>query len=124
MAEAGVALVPDDAIATRLRLEGNIAITRTWLTGSLEAVAAECERIGGEASALGLEHFAAIGRHNAGCALSRMARFDAALDNLEHAAAVWSEPPTSPFADNAELVAVLLAIGDWIARGRSPARPF
>ena len=29
-AEAGVALVPADAVSTRLRLEGNLAITRTW----------------------------------------------------------------------------------------------
>jgi DNA-binding SARP family transcriptional activator/tetratricopeptide (TPR) repeat protein len=111
VAKAGVELVPTDAIATRLRLEGNIAITQTWLTDSLEAVAVECQRIGDEASAKGLEHFAAIGRHNAGCALSRLARFDSALLNLEKAAAVWSDPPTSPFADNAELVTALLAVG-------------
>ncbi|HEU5324909.1 MAG TPA: hypothetical protein VFV59_03405, partial [Candidatus Limnocylindria bacterium] len=37
-AEDGVALVPPDAVATRLRLEGNIAITRTWLNEPLEAV--------------------------------------------------------------------------------------
>ena len=30
-AEAGVAIVPPDAVSTRLRLEGNVAITRTWL---------------------------------------------------------------------------------------------
>ncbi len=111
VAEEGVALVPSDAVATRLRLEGNIAITRTWLTDSLEAVAIECQRIGEEASALGLEHFAAIGHHNAGCALARMGRFEAALRHFDSAAITWSDSPTSPFADNAELVAVLLALG-------------
>ena len=111
IAQAGTQLVPEDAVATRLRLEGNIAITRTWLTSSLHAVAAECQRIGDEASAIGLEHFAAIGRHNAGCALSRMGRFDVALDNLERAAAAWADAPTSPFGDNSELVTTLLALG-------------
>ena len=111
VAEAGVALVPEDAVATRLRLEGNIAITRTWLTDSLEAVARECQRVAEEASNRGLEHFAAIGRHNAGAALLRMGKLDAALANLELAAATWASQPTSPFADNSELVEVLLALG-------------
>jgi len=120
VAEAGVKLVPDDAVATRLRLEGNLAITKTWLTESLDAVATECERISEESSARGLEHFAAIGRHNAGCALARMGRFEAARTSLEKAAAVWANPPTSPFADNAELVSVLLALGR-VDRARSIA---
>ena len=38
IAQLGVEIVPADAVATRLRLEGNLAITRTWLTGSLDAV--------------------------------------------------------------------------------------
>ena len=111
VAEDGVRLAPADALATRLRLEGNLAITRTWLTDSLSAVAVECQRIGDEASALGLEHFAAIGRHNAGCAQVRLGQFEAALHNLEQAAAVWGDQPTSPFADNAELVTAMLALG-------------
>jgi DNA-binding SARP family transcriptional activator len=119
-AEAGVALAPDDAVATRLRLEGNLAITRTWLTQNLSAVADECRRISDEASALGLEHFAAIGRHNAGCALLRLGQFEDALHNLEQAAAVWSDQPTSPFADNAELVTAMLALGQ-IDRARAAA---
>ncbi|MFP5327340.1 MAG: hypothetical protein ACLGHT_07645, partial [Acidimicrobiia bacterium] len=102
IAEAGVELAPEDAVATRLRLEGNIAITRTWLTDSLEAVARECERIGEEASALGLEHFAAIGYHNAGAVLLRMGQVDAAVRLLERASKLWAEPPTTPFGDNAE----------------------
>ena len=111
-AEAGVALVPTDAVATRLRLEGNIAITRTWLTSSLQAVVAECERIGADASAKGLEHFAAIAHHNAGGVLMRMGRLAGALRHLEAAAAFWTDPPTSPFADNSDLVIALTAAGN------------
>ena len=111
VAEEGVALVPADAVATRLRLEGNIAITRTWLTESLEAVALECQRIGDEASALGLEHFAAIGHNNAGGVLLRMGRLEQAIRHLEKAAAFWANPPNSPFADNSDLVLALLAAG-------------
>ena len=111
VAQAGAALVPADAVATRLRLEGNVAITGTWLTGSLEAVALECQRIGVEAASKGLEHFAAIAQHNVGGIYLRMARMPAALTYLEQAAKFWTDPPTSPFADNAELVAALLAVG-------------
>jgi DNA-binding SARP family transcriptional activator len=120
VADDGLALLPPDAHATRLRLEGNIAITRTWLTQPLEAVATECQRIGDEASALGLEHFAAIGRHNAGCALLRLGRFEPALRSLEQAATVWGDQPTSPFADNAELVMAMLALGQ-VDRARAAA---
>ncbi len=65
-AHAGAAMVPDDAFATRLRLEGNVAITETWLSGQMAEVVAECQRIAAEADRRGLEHFAAIARHNAG----------------------------------------------------------
>jgi LuxR family maltose regulon positive regulatory protein len=120
VAEEGVALVPPDDAATRLRLEGNIAITRTWLTDSLEAVAIECQRIGEEASARGLEHFAAIAHNNAGGVLLRMGRLDKAIRHLERAAIFWAHPPTSPFADNSELVIGLLAAGN-VDRARSIA---
>ena len=112
VAQAGADLVPPDAIATRLRLEGNLAITRTWLTEKLDVAVAECERIAAEASSRGFEHFAAIAKHNAGGLMLRMGRVRNAIDNLEEAARYWSQPPTSPFADNAELVAALLADGD------------
>jgi LuxR family maltose regulon positive regulatory protein len=110
-AEAGLELVPDDAYATRLRLEGNLAITRTWLAGSLEAVAAECRRIADEAGARGLEHFAAIANHNAGGMLRRLGRLDSALRHLEKAAEFWANLPNSPFADNSDLVITLTAAG-------------
>ncbi len=110
-AEAGVELVPPDAVATRLRLEGNLAITRTWLTEPLDAVVRECQRIAVEAAARGLEHFAAIAHHNAGGVLLQMGRLPEAIANLERAARFWSDPPTSPFADNTDLVLALLAAG-------------
>ena len=110
-AHAGAAMVPDDAFATRLRLEGNVAITETWLSGQMAEVVAECQRIAAEADRRGLEHFAAIARHNAGGILLRMGHADLALPNLDRAADFWADPPTSPFADNAELVATLLALG-------------
>jgi DNA-binding SARP family transcriptional activator len=106
-----VALVPPDAVATRLRLEGNIAITRTWLNEPLEAVVKECQRIAVEAASRGLDHFAAIAHHNAGGVLLQMGRLTEAFINLERAARFWADPPTSPFADNADLVVALLAMG-------------
>ncbi len=119
-AHAGAELVPDDAFATRLRLEGNVAITETWLSGRMAAVVAECRRIAAEADRRGLEHFAAIARHNAGGILLRMGQADLALPNLDRAADFWADPPTSPFADNAELVATLLALGR-VERARAVA---
>lgn len=103
VAEAGVAIVPSDAISTKLRLEGNVAITRTWLAGPLDAVVRECQRIAVEAAARGLEHFAAIGFHNAGEMQLRMGEIDKAIANLEKCARFWSETPTNPFAHNEEL---------------------
>jgi ATP/maltotriose-dependent transcriptional regulator MalT/DNA-binding SARP family transcriptional activator len=112
IAETGLAMAPPDAAATRLRLAGNLAITRTWMTEDLGAVARECQRIGGEATALGLEHFAAIAHHNAGAMLSRMGRLKDARAELRQAAMFWADPPLSPFADNHELVEVLVALGE------------
>ena len=110
-AEAGVDLVPEDAIATRLRLEGNLAITRTWVTQPYDVVLRECQRIAVEATARGLEHFAAVAHHNIGALANRMGRTNEALKSLEIAAKFWSDPPTSPFADNAEFAAALVASG-------------
>lgn len=107
-ADAGLALVPSDAAATRLRLEGNLAVSRTWLTQPLEVVVRECQRIAVESETLGLEHLAAIAHHNAGGLLLRMGRIVDAEFSLEKAARFWSDPPTSPFADNSEFVAALL----------------
>ena len=111
VAEAGVALVPDDDAATRLRLEGNLAITRTWLTQPMQVVVRECQRIALEAASRNLEHFAAVAHHNVGGLLLRMGCINEAIANLEIAAKFWSGPPTSPFADNSGLVAALVAAG-------------
>lgn len=108
VAEAGVILVPVDAVSTRLRLEGNLAITRTWMAGPLDAVVRECQRIAVESSARGLEHFAAIGHHNAGEMQLRMGHIDKAIVNLERAAKFWAETPTNPFAHNEELTMALV----------------
>ncbi|HEX7067659.1 MAG TPA: hypothetical protein VF295_05605, partial [Candidatus Limnocylindria bacterium] len=110
-AEAGVDLVPPDAVATKLRLEGNLAITRTWLSEPLGAVVRECQRIAVEASTRGLEHFAAIALHNAGGVLMQMGRLPEAITHLHRAAQFWRNLPTSPFADNTDLVLALLASG-------------
>ena len=120
MADTGIDLAPADAIATRLRLEGNVAITRTWLTGSADAVVAECERIASEAAARGLEHIAAIAYHNAGEAQLRAGTVDEAIASLERAAAFWRDPPTSPFADNSDLVKALV-MGGQHAKARAVA---
>ena len=116
-AQAGVEIVPANAVATRLRLEGNLAITRVWLTQPLEAVLSECRRIAVEAARLGLEHYAAIADHNAGEVLARMGRYPESVHSLEKASRFWSDPPTNPFADNADLVQSLLSTGD-IPRAR------
>ena len=110
-AEAGVELVPDDAVSTRLRLAGNLAVTRTWLSGSLDAVIRECERVAAEAASLGLEHFAAIGHHNAGEMQLRMGEITKAITNLDRAARFWAETPTSPFAFNEDLTTALVVDG-------------
>jgi LuxR family transcriptional regulator, maltose regulon positive regulatory protein len=119
-AEAGVELVPPDAMATRLRLEGNLAITRTWLTHPYEVVLRECQRIAVESAARGLEHFASVAHHNVGGLALRMGRISEAVVSLEIAARFWSDPPTSPFADNSELASALVAMG-WLDKARAAA---
>ena len=119
-ADAGLALVPSDAIATRLRLEGNLAVSRTWLTHPLDVVVRECQRIAVESETLGLEHLAAIAHHNAGGLLLRMGRITDADFSLEKAAKFWNDPPTSPFADNSEFV-VALILRDQVEKARTVA---
>jgi ATP/maltotriose-dependent transcriptional regulator MalT/DNA-binding SARP family transcriptional activator len=104
----GLELAPSDAYATRLRLNGNLAITSTWMGGSLHTVARECRRIAVEARARGLEHFASIALHNLGMLLRQMGDLDGSIRSLEQATRFWADLPASPFADNAELVLSLL----------------
>ena len=107
-AAEGLELAPADAFATRLRLNGNLAITSTWMSGSLQAVAHECRRIAVEAKARGLEHFASIALHNLGMLLRQAGDLEGSIQSLEQAMKFWSDLPSSPFADNAELVLSLL----------------
>jgi ATP/maltotriose-dependent transcriptional regulator MalT/DNA-binding SARP family transcriptional activator len=104
----GLELAPSDAFATRLRLNGNLAITSTWMSGSLQTVTHELRRIAIEAKALGLEHFAAIALHNHGMLLRQIGDVGGSIRSLEQATRFWSDLPASPFADNAELVQSLL----------------
>jgi ATP/maltotriose-dependent transcriptional regulator MalT/DNA-binding SARP family transcriptional activator len=107
-AAEGLELAPADAFATRLRLNGNLAITSTWMSGPLQAVAHECRRIAVEAKARGLEHFASIALHNLGMLLRQAGDLEGSIRSLEQATRFWSDLPVSPFADNAELVLSLL----------------
>ena len=111
-ASNGLSLAPNDATATRLRLRGNLAITAAWLGSPFEDVIQEFRRIVVEAKSHGWEHFAAIGLHNLGAALRHVGRIDESVRSLELAARFWGDLPASPFADNAELVASVLAAGN------------
>ena len=93
----------------RLRVEGNLAIARTWLAQPIEAVALECERIASEALTRNLDHIAAIAFHNLGAALLHAGRYEEAVTSLEREATYWAEPITHPFADSLDLVLALLA---------------
>ena len=133
-AQAGLELVPAEDFVTNLRLRGNLALTRTWLSQSVDAVIRECDRVGTEAAARGLEHYAAIADHNAGMAMFRVGRVAEASERLQRAAEAWGGPPTTPFGDNEDLVEVLLAQGkagiarrvsaDAIRRTRPWPRPY
>lgn len=111
-AEMGVALVPNDDVRTRLRLQGNLAVTSTRMSGRLRDAIRECQRVAEASDALGLEHFAAIGYHNMGEIQLRMGQVGEAVENLERAARFWSSLPTSPFAHCEDLVLALLLNGD------------
>jgi DNA-binding SARP family transcriptional activator/tetratricopeptide (TPR) repeat protein len=110
-ARSGLELAPPDALAIQLRLRGNLAITASWLGSPFQEVIDEFRRIVVEAKSRGWEHFAAIGLHNLGVALRHVGRIEESIRSLELAARFWSDLPASPFADNAELVASLLAGG-------------
>jgi DNA-binding SARP family transcriptional activator len=112
LAAEGIELAPADARALRLRLDGNVAITSTWLHEGPPAVARACMRIAAEATTAGWEHFAAIGFHNLGVAYRLMGRLREAETHLERASKFWSQVPSNPFSDNNELATVLLMIGE------------
>lgn len=108
-ASEGLRLAPEDAVATRLRLQGNLAITSDWMESSLETVATTLRRIAVEAKSRGWDHLEAIALHNLGMVQRHMGEIAESVRNLERAARFWSALPASPFADNAELVESLLA---------------
>jgi DNA-binding SARP family transcriptional activator/tetratricopeptide (TPR) repeat protein len=111
LAEEGLRIVPDDARALRLRLEGDVSLTGTWLTEGAPAAAAACRRIAADAVNLQLDHYAAIAFHNLGYFELEMGRFDAAIANLERASKFWSALAPTPFADSADLVRALAVTG-------------
>ena len=128
LASRGLAVVPSEADVIRLRLEGNFAVSHTWSTGSLDAVAAACRRISVESAARGLDHYAAIANHNLGIVLRLTGRLHESLASLEQAAQYWDAEPGNPFADHCEIVQTLLALGDfksaesWNERGLRATR--
>ncbi len=119
-AEEGLRLAPSDAYSTRLRLTGNLAITSTWMDGSLLDVALACRRIAVEANTRGLQHLEAIALHNLGMVLRQIGELEESIRNLEHSARFWATLPANPFADNAELVISLLWT-DQVPRAHSVA---
>jgi ATP/maltotriose-dependent transcriptional regulator MalT/DNA-binding SARP family transcriptional activator len=108
-AREGLELVPDNDVATRLRLEGNVAITHGLTHDHLESVAAVCRRISTEAASHGYEHFAVIGLHNAGDLDLSMARIPEAVDKLTRASRFWDSLPPNPSDDRHSLTVALLA---------------
>lgn len=112
VARDGLRIVPSDAVDIRLRLDGNYAVAGTWLSGTLGDVALVCRRIAIDASRRGLEHYAAIARHNVGVIARKMGDLPESRENLERAAKFWAELDRTPYADNAELVLTLLECGD------------
>jgi DNA-binding SARP family transcriptional activator len=111
-AQDGMTLAPESAAVIRLRLEGNLAVTRTYRTQSVDAAAAELRRVAIRAASLGLEHYEAIALHNLGATLRSLGRLDESLSSLERATRFWQLEPSNPYADNMDLVETLLALGD------------
>lgn len=111
LAGEGLELAPDDAKVTRLRLQGNVAVTATWLDRTLQDAAQACRRVAVEAIAMGLDHYAAIAHHNLGVLLRDMGRVSDSATSLEEARRTWAEGPENPYGDNCELVLTHLLLG-------------
>lgn len=111
LAEEGLELAPEDDLRTRIRLRGNLAVTTTWLE-SLDRAVHECRRVVVESTAAGLEQYAAIAYHNLGVMMRYAGRLEDSRNFLERAARYWDASPANPFADNNELVQVLLLLGE------------
>jgi DNA-binding SARP family transcriptional activator/tetratricopeptide (TPR) repeat protein len=118
----GMALVPESDSGLRLRLEGNLAVTKTYRTVSIEAVVGELRRLAIRAASLGLEHYEAIAHYNLGVMYRSLGRLDESLASLERATRFWQLEPSSPYADNMDLVETLLVLGDDGRADRTAAR--
>ncbi len=118
----GMALVPESDDGLRLRLEGNLAVTKTYRTVSINAVVTELRRLAIRASTLGLEHFEAIAHYNLGVMYRSLGRLDESLASLERATRFWQLESSSPYADNMDLVETLLALGDEERADRAAGR--
>jgi ATP/maltotriose-dependent transcriptional regulator MalT/DNA-binding SARP family transcriptional activator len=118
----GMALAPESADVLRLRLEGNLAVTKTYRTGSIDAVVTALQRLAVRAASLGLEHYEAIAHHNLGAMYRSLGRLDESLSSLERATRFWQLEPSSPYADNMELVETLLARREVERAERAAAR--
>jgi DNA-binding SARP family transcriptional activator/tetratricopeptide (TPR) repeat protein len=118
----GMALVPESAGGLRLRLEGNLAVTKTYRTESIDAVVTELRRLALRASNLGLEHYEAIAHHNLGVMYRSLGRLEESLLSLERATRFWQLEPSSPYADNMDLVETLLACGETERAERAAGR--
>jgi len=119
-AHEGMALAPESADVLRLRLEGNLAVTKTYTTETVEVVVAELRRLAVRSAALGLEHYEAIALHNLGATLRSLGRLQESLASLERATRFWQLETSSPYADNMDLVETLLALGH-VERAESAA---
>ena len=111
-AQEGMLLAPESEKVLRLRLEGNLAVTKTYRTQSVDAVVEELSRIAARAESLGLEHYAAVARHNLGATHRSLGQLRESLASLEQATSFWQLDASNPYADNMELAETLLARGD------------
>ena len=118
----GMALVPESAGALRLRLVGNLAVTKTYRTESIDAVVTQLRRLAVRAAALGLDHYEAIAQHNLGVMYRSLGRLDESLACLERATRFWQLESSSPYADNMDLVETLLALGEVDRAERAAGR--
>lgn len=110
IADDGLALAPEKAAAVRLRLRGNVAVTRTWVEDPM-ASARACLDLAHEAERLNLHHYAAIAQHNYGALVRDLGQKNESLEALERARSFWQEGIFSPFADNYEIALTLLSLG-------------
>jgi ATP/maltotriose-dependent transcriptional regulator MalT/DNA-binding SARP family transcriptional activator len=121
-ANEGMKLAPESADGLRLRLEGNLAVTKTYRTESIDTVVAVLRRLAIRASNLGLEHYEAIANYNLGVMYRSLGRLDESLLCLERATRFWQLESSSPYADNMDLVETLLARGEVDSADRAAAR--